>query len=182
MKISTMKTRINFKTRHLLLLLPTWLLSWNLSCLEASETTTNWNWLNLTLNISNTNLVVGSNILTSIVVSNRTESPHTVYYWSADPCFCGPGNFEITNLETARKVEYAYSEQQRAGLMQTDFTQIQGHHSMQFDCNLAAGYTMTNQGMYSVRAVCWFPAYKPLTNHQYVTVLTPPVLIPLSPK
>ena len=146
--------------------------------IKASESWTNWTWVNLGLSIPQTNLVIGGKILASIVVSNTVNEEHVVFYDSVQPCNCGFGWFSIVEVSSGKKVKYFFTP--------TGFGSVEkhlaGHKLESFDFDLTRCYAITNAGLYSVSVTGWFPISESLTNQQYATVVTPPIIISLSPK
>jgi hypothetical protein len=148
----------------------------------AAESSINWNWLNLSLRIAETNFGVGVSVPVTMVVSNRTGMDHTIYCNEGDPCVCGPGNVSIVEVKSGEAIGCKLSTQQRAGLQNNYFTRVEGHNSKSFSLDLTIGHDITNNGAYQVRALGWFSAIEPPSNHQFSAVTTPPLVIVISPK
>lgn len=149
---------------------------------RTGESSTNWNWAHFALNIPQQKLILNDEIHASIVVSNTSEAQHLVRWVADNPCGYGFGEFRILDISSGNIIECRHPPDEHGVVTLTGASHLQDHMSKTFDFNLAAAYTITNAGVYSVQAIGWFPASEPPTNNQYVTVITPPILISLSPK
>ena len=142
----------------------------------ASESWTNWTWVNIGLSIPQTNLTVGGKINASILVSNTVDEARIVYRDSG-PCNCGFGYFSIIEVSSGKKIKYPFVP---SGF--GSFQPLAGHKFESFDFDLTDGYVITNAGLYSVSVVGWFPLNEPPTNSQHAMVETPSIIINILPK
>lgn len=149
-------------------------------CVNAVETSTNWTWVNFGLSIPQTNLFLGDKMWADIIISNTFHELHPIKWIADDPCGYGFGEFLITEISSQKKIKCKYSMSDRGAITLTGNTDLQSHSAKTFNFNLATAYSITNAGIYSVQAIGWFPLNEPATNHQYVTVTTPPLFIKLS--
>jgi hypothetical protein len=145
--------------------------------IRASESWTNWTWANIGLSIPKTNFVVGEKIPASIILSNADDRQHFIFHDSSDLSSCGFGWFSIVEVSSGKKADYSLVPSGRGSMRL-----IAGHKSESFDFDLAAGYPITNAGLYNVQAVGWFPINEPPTNAANVTKATQPIIILLSQK
>jgi len=144
---------------------------------------TNWNGLSFQLVMPQTNWFIGDSISASLVMSNAAASKQIVRWNTGDVCGCGFGLFEIVNLSSGKQIKCHIPDNERT-VMGAGMVGLIPNQSYGFDANLVAGYSLTNSGLYSVRGIHYFYVTEPPTptNRQTIPVVTPPIIISLSPK
>jgi hypothetical protein len=147
---------------------------------KANETFTNWNWLSFELNVPQTNYSLGEKLSTIVTVSNTTTANHIVRWIADDSCGRGFIKFSIIEMSSGGESECKFPFD--GAITLTGQADLSGHTSKSFEFDLAATYSITNAGIYSIQTTGWFPISEPATNHQYATVTTPPIIISVSPK
>jgi hypothetical protein len=154
----------------------------NKLCLKAAETQTNCNWITFCLSIPKTNLIAGDKVLASMVCSNSLEVGRYLYRANGDPCGPGFGDFRVVEMTSGKKNECKFPSSDRTPhSYRLDI--LEGHKSCAFQFDLADVYALTNAGVYIIQASGRFT-----TNElnkkpdRYFNVVTPPLVMSLSPK
>lgn len=156
-------------------------LSLTVSATKSEVVSTNWNGLALKLVIPETNMVIGDAICASLIISNTASVEQVVRWNTGDPCGCGFGLFEITDMSSGKQIKCHIPDDERS-VIGAGMINLTPHRTHGFDANLLAGYSLTNSGLYSVRGVHYFYSSEPPTNRQTIPVVTPPIVILLCPK
>jgi hypothetical protein len=157
-----------------------WMFLTEVSQLNAADTYTNCNWLSFGLSIPQTNVMFGNKIMANMVCSNTSEVVHWLRPVHGDPCGPGFGEYWITEMISGKKVECIYSPERRLPYS-SSLDIIEGHTVKSYGNNLAYGYAITNAGVYIVQASGRFSSNEPPLLPVTFTVVTPPILIWVSP-
>jgi hypothetical protein len=146
----------------------------------ATETYTNHNWVYFGISAPQTNFSLGGKILVSMVISNASETEHWLRPIHGDQCGPGFGEFQITEMISGKYVECKFSAEQRSPYS-SSLDVLEGHRVESFGNNLAYGYGLTNAGVYIVQGIGRFSSNEPPILSDTFTVVTPPILIWVSP-
>ncbi|MEJ0091057.1 MAG: hypothetical protein WDM80_15105 [Limisphaerales bacterium] len=174
---NVIKQKSNSYTFYALLILSFQIAATNIN---AAETCTNCNWLSFGLSIPQTNIIVGDEILVSMICSNISDVEHNLSGLHADACGTGFGEYQIIEMTSGKKFECQISLNNRIPHSYS-LNVLKPHIEQSFTNNLAYAYAITNAGSYIVQAAGQFRLHEP-KNRQYSTLITPPILITISPK
>jgi hypothetical protein len=145
---------------------------------DATDTSTNWTWLDVQLSIPQTNFALGSSMPVSIVISNTSDQENQVHWLGINNCSCGFAHFSIVEISSGKQVECKIPSYNWS-IIDANDPKIPPHDSKAFNFDLAGGYDFTNPGPYKVEVVGTFPLS---SGHAvYTNLHTPPIDIFITP-